>query len=503
MEFPLLCDIDPRERNTYLKCVAFHPTANPPILAVGFWNKPVDFWRFSSDGSSRTLVGTLGPTLSSGSSIAFHPTADPPILAIDCIGCIELWRVSTSLETGLLSGMMVRRFDLLGNTVVNTVVFHPTNGFMARGGYDVPVRIWDLASPLIIMRPGEGICKETIPGLTAGTPVLTGLETSSWFNLQPKDISPMMSVWKRCKFEQNPKDLPIAPSVRVTSIAFHSTIPLLACCYEQNEIKLWRLSSSGSTAEEFLPLVCVTPATSVAFHPTAPILAAGCQGNRVELWSLSPRSGRRRVHILDDVGMHLNYIAFHPMAPVLALVSYDGTIKMWYVSPDGLTAHLTTLIHQTLGEPIHSAFHPTKFVMATCSTNSIKMWDCRQLSDMGQRTKALRVLGGLPTTLVTRLGTDPSKHHSADTRKTIMNKLAPPLSRRTASTVVQMTNPELLAMVKACLMEARLKTAASRKPAGGSSRRIKTKLKKTIKPKQKNNIKYKKYSKRRPIKNKN
>lgn len=134
--------------------------------------------------------------------------------------------------------------------------------------------------------------------------------------------------------------------------------------------------------------------------------------------------------------------------------------------------------------------------MVACCTNSIKMWD---LSD--QRNLALRVLGGLPATLATRLGTDPSAHHSDETRRLLADNLAKPLSRYTASNVVaKLTNQDLLNMVRS-RVEATRKPAGG--PAGGSSRRIKTKLKKKLKTKPKYTIKYKKYSKRRPIKNKN
>jgi hypothetical protein len=193
------------------------------------------------------------------------------------------------------------------------------------------------------------------------------------------------------------------------------------------------------------------------------------------------------------------------MAPVLALVSHKhNTINMWYVSPDGLTViHLTTLIHQSR-EPVRIAFDPTNFVMTTCSTDSIKMWNCRQLSDMWQRNQALK-LGGIKTALDMRLGTEPSEpvthhtHHSYKTREILAGDLATTLGQHTASrVVVPLSNDALLLMMKA-----RVASRQNPKLAGGSSRRIKTKLKKKLKPKPKYTIKYKKYSKRRPIKNKN
>ena len=524
MEFPLLCDIIPREmENTYLKCVAFHPTANPPILAVGFQNRPVELWRFSSDGSlgggCGTLVGNLDATRVS--SIEFHPTANPPILAIDGIsGCIELWRVLT-LSTGFLYGILVHRFDVAGAVGSIFLAFHPMNGFLASGGYNIPVNLWDLASPLFIHRPGVGLCRETIPGLTEGTRLSTELETS--YSTPLMSSRPLLTSASRdmppakkgcCTFEigneRNPNNLDVVPKVRVTSIAFHPTIPLLAFCYDRNEINLWSFSSGVSTAksgdkrprcaegpenpEKLPPLACTHPVDYVAFHPTAnpPLLAAGCRGGWIELWTLSP--GGSRVHT-QNVG-NIKYIAFHPMAPVLAIVSHN-TVNMWHVSPDGLNVnHLTSLVHPARAEPIRIAFHPTEFVMTTCSTNSIKMWDCRQLSDMWQRNQALK-LGGLQTTLEMRLGTEPSTHHSDATRELLAGQVVNTLREHTAPRVVPLSNDALLQMMRARV------AAARRKPAGGSSRRIKTKLQKKLKTKPKYTIKYKKYSKRRPIKNKN
>jgi hypothetical protein len=96
-----------------------------------------------------------------------------------------------------------------------------------------------------------------------------------------------------------------------------------------------------------------------------------------------------------------------------------------------------------------------------------------------------------------RFGTDPSKHHSNETRRQLSAKLSKSVNDTSETAVRQLTNEELTNMFLKSLALKRLKRDGP-PPQGGGSRRRK------IKTKQKYSIKYnKKYSKRNPIKNKN
>ena len=74
-------------------------------------------------------------------------------------------------------------------------------------------------------------------------------------------------------------------SYSVTSVAFHSSAPLLATGSYDNTAKLWRMSADGSAATCVATLAGHSGwVTSVSFHPTAPLLATGSGDNTAKLW---------------------------------------------------------------------------------------------------------------------------------------------------------------------------------------------------------------------------
>ena len=89
ISIPLLATLE--ENPSDVSSVAFHPTANPPLMATGNWDKTVRLWLLSSNNSSATCVATLKGHGDSVSSVAFHPTA--PLLATGSDdNTVRLWR---------------------------------------------------------------------------------------------------------------------------------------------------------------------------------------------------------------------------------------------------------------------------------------------------------------------------------------------------------------------------------------------------------------------------
>lgn len=81
--------------------VAFHPTANPPLLATGSQDKTVKLWQLSADYKSAICVATLEGHSSWVTSVEFHPTANPPILATGSEdGTVKLWVIVVPPLTG-------------------------------------------------------------------------------------------------------------------------------------------------------------------------------------------------------------------------------------------------------------------------------------------------------------------------------------------------------------------------------------------------------------------
>ena len=120
--------------------VAFHPTANPPLLATGSMDTTVKLWLLSPDNSSATCVASLKHS-SDVRSVAFHPTA--PFLATgSCDNTVKLWLLSSDNS----SATCVATLDKSNrghSGPVESVTFHPTAPLLATGGGDKTVKLWD------------------------------------------------------------------------------------------------------------------------------------------------------------------------------------------------------------------------------------------------------------------------------------------------------------------------------------------------------------------------
>jgi WD40 repeat protein len=174
----------------------------------------------------------------------------------------------------------------------------------------------------------------------------------------------------------------------VLSVAFHTTLPLLATCSEDNTAKLWRLvhTSDGSISAA----ICVATldssndghsdgVESVVFHPTLPLLATGSYDRTAKLWRFTPDgSAAICVATLEGHYASINSVAFHPTLPLLATGSFDYTTKLWRFTPDGSAATCVATLDSSNDEhsSVYSvAFHPTLPLLATGSSDyTAKLW---------------------------------------------------------------------------------------------------------------------------------
>jgi len=136
-----------------VKTVAFHPIANPPVLAAAFNSNQVKLWRFNPDASSATAILTLDeehkPRYYSQytiNCISFHPLL--PILATGSnYGTIKIWRLN--FETSHAICLLTLDETNGGhNRSIESLAFHPSPSmpFLASSSFDNTAKLWDCSS---------------------------------------------------------------------------------------------------------------------------------------------------------------------------------------------------------------------------------------------------------------------------------------------------------------------------------------------------------------------
>jgi len=277
--------------------VAFHGTE--PLLATGSTDTTVQLLSFLSDGSEATCVTILDSSKNGHRdwvwSVAFHPTL--PLLASGSYdGMTKLWRLDNPNGSAVTCMATLDSSNDGHRSMVNSVTFHPTLPLMATGSNDMNVKLWRLDKSY---------------GSMWGASCVATLDRSKGGH-----------------------------DDGVSSVGFHSTLPLLATGSYDNTVKLWRLvyNPDGS----ILAGTCVATLDretrghnksvySVAFHPTLSFLATGSGDKTVKLWRLDNPDGSAAtcVATLEGHNSSIMSVAFHQRLPFLVTGSEDSTIKLW------------------------------------------------------------------------------------------------------------------------------------------------------------------------------
>jgi WD40 repeat protein len=319
--------------------------------------------------------------------IAFHPTATPPLLATgDDSGTTKLWNFSFNAERNHNWSVNHAATLKTNYTSVNCIAFSPTGTFLATGSSDYTIKIWRISqNQLLHDRTWTSVLvtqldehDESVLSVvfhpTAIPPILA---SSSWDG--------KVKFWFFSEDESDVVDtLEIDMDGVANSIAFNPTGSLLATGNDDNSLNLWNFplnaginSSLSVNKVSTIRNAHTKKINSVAFNKTGSFLATGSSDNNTKIWQLTDERGvlgRNSMVFLVPFRTLLGHtgnvksVAFIPTeinsdtCLVLATESRDNTIKLWYILTDGSQPPICVDTFKNFHNPDINIFNSFAFI---------------------------------------------------------------------------------------------------------------------------------------------
>jgi uncharacterized protein with WD repeat len=288
-------------------------------------------------------VATLSGHGNSVESVTFSP--DGKFLASGGYDeTVKVWEVGSWREVATLRGH---------GSVVESVTFSPDGKFLASGSYDETVKVWEVGSwrEVATLR-GHGDVVWSVTFSPDGKFLASG------------SYDKTVKVWEVGSWRK-------VATLRghrgsVWSVTFSPDGKFLASGSYDETVKVWEVGSwrKVATLRGHGSVV-----VSVTFSPDGKFLASGSSDKTVKVWEVG---SWRKVATLRGHGNSVVSVTFSPDGKFLASGSYDETVKVWEV---GSWREVTTLRgHQDWVFSV--AFSPDgNFLASGSGDKTVKVWE--------------------------------------------------------------------------------------------------------------------------------
>jgi WD40 repeat protein len=297
--------------------------------------------------------------------VAFNPQGSLMAIGSRKTNKVSLWHIYTDVPP-------VLKEDLTFDNEISTVAFHPTLPILACGAH-ITVFLYEIndrqSEILGQLNSDQGIVT-SLAFSSDGRFIASGHLSNNIqvLELLYDDRRKYSSLVLKYNVEnQGAEPRPRFSSSAVRTVAFHPKKPILASGSDDGTIILWSVNEGNMRPVWSMgPPVRNNHVSSLAFHSTGLFLAGGCR-DMLYLWKMEDDRGELNIKMLEKVTPHpgglVSGVAFHPTSFIIATCSPNRSSKLWCFKDK-----LTILKEITHENPVNSvAFNPRYPILAsTC-----------------------------------------------------------------------------------------------------------------------------------------